>query len=158
LEVGGVVVEGELVQTTLVVAAAAVGGEGAIDERASVPTTPAIVAPAGVGEGAVRARALVLPTRAVVAPAGVGEGADAPVVATCAVVRWESADAVLEGGGAPWDGGEDATSLGVVLILASPSSIFRNNPSILFERASMVADAGSAVVEGGRAIALPNVC
>jgi len=101
LEVGGVFVEGELVQTTLVVAAAAVGGEGAIDERASVPTTPTVVAPAGVGEGAVRARALVLPTRAVVAPAGVGEGADAPVVATCAVVRLESADAVLEGGGAP---------------------------------------------------------
>ena len=48
--------------------------------------------------------------------------------------------------------------MGVVLILASPSSIFRNNPSILFERASMVADAGSAVVDGGggRAIALSN--
>ena len=41
----------------------------------------------------------------------------------------------------------------MVLIHASPSSIFRSNPSILFERAAMVADAGSAVVEGGRAIA-----
>ena len=33
LEVGGVVIEGELVQTTLVVVAAVVVGEGAVDER-----------------------------------------------------------------------------------------------------------------------------
>ena len=44
----------------------------------------------------------------------------------------------------------------MVPILVSASSIFRGNPSILFERAAMVADAGSVVVEGGRAIALPN--
>ena len=68
----------------------------------------------------------------------------------------EVAGAMLEDGGAPWGGGQDAAGLGVVLILASPSSIFRSNPFILFERAVMVADAGSAVVEGGRAIALPN--
>ena len=141
---------------TLVVMAAAVGGEGAIDERALVPIMPDVVAPAGVGEGAVCACASVLPTPAIVVPAGDGEEADAPVVATCTVVGLEGTDAVLEDGGAPLDGGEDVTSMGVVLILASLSSIFCNNPSILFERTSMVADAGSAVVEGGRAIALPN--
>jgi len=107
--------------------AAAVGGEGAIDERALVPIMPDVVAPAGVGEGAVCACASVLPTPAIVVPAGDGEEADTPVVATCAVVGLEGTDTVLEDGGAPLDGGEDVTSMGVVLILASLSSIFCNN-------------------------------
>jgi hypothetical protein len=43
----------------------------------------------------------------------------------------------------------------MVLILASASCIFRNNTSILFERASMAVDSWSTAVEADGAIALP---
>ena len=132
VEVGGAIGEGELVQTTLVVMAAAVVGE-----KADAPVA-ATCAEVGVeGDDA-----------ATCAQVG-AEGVDAVLEDGATPWREEVGAAGGVGNTGEDDEIEDANKpcrrragLGVVPILACASSIFRSKQFILFERASMEADSG----------------